>query len=322
MKTKRRGISLIILIVTIIVIIILAAAVILTLSKNNPIERAREAKFKEDIRSFQDELALTIAKEYTNAGGQRDKKINASTYNEIKNYIPSFTKEYDSKFVIESDELKYFKVTTGEKGWCKTLHIESYDVPYVELEYIESTGEQYIDTKFAPTNFDTLKINYTSEIPLNGKYIIALLSNGFYYGLRRGGEDGGKYRLTMHTHTGIYSIDNTPEYNTFYEVLQDSDNVYINGMKLTKTCYAASKPSNYVGHEIPLYIFARNDDGSAGAFGAFKLKSLSIEHEGVLVRDYIPVLDKNNKPALYDKVEGEFYYNEANGEDFNYKLKE
>ena len=69
---KKNGISLIVLIVTIIVIIILAAAVILTLSKNNPIESSKEAAFKEDIRTFQDELAMYIAKDYTSkAGGKR-----------------------------------------------------------------------------------------------------------------------------------------------------------------------------------------------------------------------------------------------------------
>ena len=47
METKEnRGISLIVLIVTIIVVIILAAVVILTLSKKNPIESAKEARFK------------------------------------------------------------------------------------------------------------------------------------------------------------------------------------------------------------------------------------------------------------------------------------
>ena len=60
MKKGKQGISLIVLIVTIIVIIILAAAVILTLSKNNPIESAREAKFKEDVRSFKDDLMAEI----------------------------------------------------------------------------------------------------------------------------------------------------------------------------------------------------------------------------------------------------------------------
>ena len=42
----------------------------------------------------------------------------------------------------------------------------------------------------------------------------------------------------------------------------------------------------------------------------------------VLVRDFIPVLDSNKKPALYDKVEGKFYYNQGTEEDFEYKLKE
>ena len=59
--TLKKGISLIVLIVTIIVII-LAAVVILTITKNNPVESAKEVAFKEDVRNFQDELAMTVAK--------------------------------------------------------------------------------------------------------------------------------------------------------------------------------------------------------------------------------------------------------------------
>ena len=62
--TQKKGISLIVLIVTIIVIIILAAVVILNISKNNPVESAKEARFKEDVRSFQDDLSLSISKDY------------------------------------------------------------------------------------------------------------------------------------------------------------------------------------------------------------------------------------------------------------------
>ena len=83
--TQKRGISLIVLIVTIIVIIILAAVVILTVSKNNPVESAREATFKEDLRSFQDDLALSISKDYTKKAGQRDNKFNATTLEEMLN---------------------------------------------------------------------------------------------------------------------------------------------------------------------------------------------------------------------------------------------
>ena len=124
--THKKGISLIVLIVTIIVIIILAAAVILTISKNNPVESAREATFKEDVRAFQDELALTVAKEYTNKQGQRDTKINA-TASEVTNYIPSLKKEYAGKFVIVNDELKYVEdeVTEKEIEWLDDLDITS-----------------------------------------------------------------------------------------------------------------------------------------------------------------------------------------------------
>ena len=128
---KKNGISLIVLIVTIIVIIILAAVVILTLSKNNPIESAKEATFKEDVRTIQDELAMYIAKDYTNKAGQRDNKINADKYttdgatDSVYTYIPSFSKKYEGKFVIQNDELTYKEdnLTENELKWVSSLNI-------------------------------------------------------------------------------------------------------------------------------------------------------------------------------------------------------
>ena len=130
---KQNGISLIVLIVTIIVIIILAAVVILTLSKNNPIDSSKEATFKEDVRTFQDELAMYIAKDYTSKAGARDEKITATNYNpagdpaSVYTYIPSFSKKYEGKFVIKNDELKYDEETVvgNEKEWCKSLNVKA-----------------------------------------------------------------------------------------------------------------------------------------------------------------------------------------------------
>ena len=125
MKNNKRGISLIVLIVTIIVIIILAAVVILTLSKNNPVESARKARFMEDVRSFQDELALSVSKDYVTKKENRNDKFNATEFDDIKKYIPSFTKDYKDKFTIQEDELVYNKdnVTENEKKWLDELGI-------------------------------------------------------------------------------------------------------------------------------------------------------------------------------------------------------
>ncbi len=124
--THKKGISLIVLIVTIIVIIILAAAVILTISKNNPVDSAKEANFKEDVRNFHDDLSLSISKDYITKTGQRDDKFSASTLDDIQKYIPSFTKKYENKLVIKNDELKYVgdKVTEKEKKWLDDLGIK------------------------------------------------------------------------------------------------------------------------------------------------------------------------------------------------------
>ena len=123
---RKKGISLIVLIVTIIVIIILAAVVILTITKNNPVDSAKEATFKEDVKSFQDDLALTVAKEYTDKQGQRDQKISTSNYNEITNYIPSFTEKYKDKFIIQDDQLVGTdSLSEKEKTWANDLNIST-----------------------------------------------------------------------------------------------------------------------------------------------------------------------------------------------------
>ena len=124
--TEKKGISLIVLIITIIVIIILAAAVILTITKNNPVDSAKEATFKEDVKAFQDDLSLTVAKEYTDMQGQRDEKISTSDYDEIKKYIPSFTEKYKGKFIIQDDQLVGTdSLSEKEKMWANDINIST-----------------------------------------------------------------------------------------------------------------------------------------------------------------------------------------------------
>ena len=124
--SQKKGISLIVLIITIIVIIILAAVVILTITKNNPVDSAKESAFKEDVRIFQDDLALTVAKEYTDKQGQRDQKISTSDYDKIKEYIPSFTEKYKDKFIIQDDQLVGTdSLSEKEKTWANDLNIST-----------------------------------------------------------------------------------------------------------------------------------------------------------------------------------------------------
>ena len=125
-------------------IIILAAAVILTISKNNPVESAKEATFKEDLRTFQDELALTISKEYTDLQGQRDSKITTSDYNVIKEKIPSFTEKYKDKFIIENDKLVGTdELTEKEKKWAESINVlTSGKAPFDTVEWDKTAAAE------------------------------------------------------------------------------------------------------------------------------------------------------------------------------------
>ena len=174
--TQKKGISLIVLVVTIIVIIILAAAVILTVGKNNPVESAKEAKFKEDIRSFQYDLALSISKDYTSRAGQRDYKFSGTTYEEITNYIPSFTKEYEGKLIVKDDELMYPEdlenkvISQKEKEWLKETEIKEYAKTAAEKVYEDTSYYGKRITNYSANGITDWKIFHS-----DGKnvYIIA-----------------------------------------------------------------------------------------------------------------------------------------------------
>ena len=104
--THKRGISLIVLIVTIIVIIILAAVVILTISKNNPVSSAKEATFKEDMTSIQDELSMYLSKKYTDNPTSFDKSSVNLSGDSMVTELPS-TKKYKDKVSIIKGKLAW-----------------------------------------------------------------------------------------------------------------------------------------------------------------------------------------------------------------------
>ena len=102
--THKKGISLIVLIITIIVIIILAAAVILTITKNNPVSSAKEATFKEDMTSIQDELSMYLSKKYTDNPTSFDKSSVNLSGDSMVTELPS-TKKYKDKVSVIKGKL-------------------------------------------------------------------------------------------------------------------------------------------------------------------------------------------------------------------------
>ena len=116
-NNDKKGISLIVLVITIVVIIILAVAVILSIANNNPIENAKEARFKNDVKTMQEELELLKATNYA--------KNNGTSYEEIKITDLKSATNYTDDFLVKDGKLKYIegKLTDEEKTWVSNLGV-------------------------------------------------------------------------------------------------------------------------------------------------------------------------------------------------------
>lgn len=101
----KKGVSLISLIVTIIVLVILAGISIITIQRNNPIEKAKEAVSETDREACKDELRISISNKLKDDPLLQKNSINVSSFDEMKEYIPSLTKEIAEKYEIVNGEL-------------------------------------------------------------------------------------------------------------------------------------------------------------------------------------------------------------------------
>ena len=114
---KNKGISLMVLVITIIIIIILAGSIILSLSSNNPIKQANEAKFKLDIGSFESQLSLYVLSEFAKNPSFLVDDVDA-TGEGMKAYIPIMTDKYLPILKIVDGKLVFIGTDDDQKDWA------------------------------------------------------------------------------------------------------------------------------------------------------------------------------------------------------------
>ena len=183
---------------------------------------------------------------------------------------------------------------------------QEWNTAYTPIEYLESTGTQYIDAELnfprgfiAETSFEitdmTSSCLFGSWDDKNRNFLW-LYNNGV---LQVAAGDGGlSYTVSNLTSRKNYIIS-----NTIHPYLK------IFGVKQEETVNTIS----YFYNNLSFYIFARNNKGTAQFFASMKMYNLKLYHDSILVRNFIPVLDKNGTPCMYDKVSGTFFYNAGTG---------
>ena len=169
--------------------------------------------------------------------------------------------------------------------------------PVKFVEYLESSGSQWIDTGFIPNKNTKVVIEYQNPGGANGVCAIGCdttwLSNGFSI-YSQVAEFGTTYI--------IYDVSTSRQ-----GVILDKGTLIVDG-KTIGTVTADSISSG-----VKLAMFANNRGGTVGEFLTGTIYSCQIYDNGNLVRDYWPCYDPDGVACLYDKVEKKYYHNAGTG---------
>ena len=155
---KNNGITLIALVITIIVLLILAGVIIATLTGDNGLlQKATTAKQDNEDSKELELIKLSVsAAQVAGKGPITTENIN----NELKSNLNSETD------VVESSDYWYYKANKNYRIYKDGKVEEGKLLPdeYQQVEYIESTGTQYIDT-----NLNAQQHKYIT-VEIEGKY--------------------------------------------------------------------------------------------------------------------------------------------------------
>lgn len=314
MKRMSKGFTLIELMAVIVIISLIA---ILTFPNIvNQINKSKKAN-NDNIKT----LVIEAAKKYVSDNKDEYDKIidsclpvdNLVKNNYVENDIVSIKDNDMTKKYVKIEKKEKFKYTIVDE--CKSITV---------LDYIESTGNEYIDTEFKPNQDTRVRTKFYINEPGNysNRQLFSARGNGLYYGeskLIKNSYNGIFNDYYGTDYTNIYTNDENnfnPVYNPVVypltiEIYKDKNISYyiVNG-------YKGSNTRDYINFQLDytMYIFASNNTGNVYESSNLRFYYLKLYDGNKLIRDYIPVLDYDKVPCLYDKVEGKFYYNKGTGE--------
>lgn len=204
------------------------------------------------------------------------------------------------------------------KGWSVETE---YNLPYgfTELEYLESSGTQYLQ-------FD---LNFSSEDVLTLRYLITPTDTTFnYYNRAWGSPSGaniagsfglgstifrGDPNISQNLYWGNYAMYNFPYVRVGEEITAvfSPDGLFVQGVK------RMSAPSSTLPPTIaPFQIFA----WASGLCAEMRFYGVSNERDNKKLINLVPVLDANGTPCMYDTMSHTCFYNKGTGK-FGYRIK-
>lgn len=210
-------------------------------------------------------------------------------------------------FPTEISGIEIGELTEQEYETALDLSVEilGLDSAYTPVQYIESTGTQYINLDFISgnsTNF-IMKLATTNENPTSIKRILGGYnsSNRFELALHNSSSNG----IFMNYNNGSVYSQYVPTLNTPFIVKKD-------GAKLILPNGEFTLSSGEFSSEKSCYIFASNRSSTEKFIG--RIYYCKIYNGTTLIRKLIPCVRQSDSEAgFYDLANSKFYTNSGTG---------
>lgn len=204
-------------------------------------------------------------------------------------------------------EKRIQEATATKDASTNDTAIRSSRKPYTtEIEYLESTGTQYIDTGIAPSSAISETAVFEAVVP-------HATPAAFLYGT---GNDGGRQSCGMCCNKGVVTYWNGTAFvlskmpysaTQKYEIHRDANGFSVNGKEIP------AKMSEHATSDLSMYLFARHHTkGVTDNFSSVRLYSYRVKSGGKLILDLIPVR-VGRIGHLYDKISKKLYSNKGDG---------
>ena len=188
---------------------------------------------------------------------------------------------------------------------------------YTVLKYLQSSGTQYIDTRVYGNLNTKVEITYcfpNDSIEAGSGRVFGSredsVSNAFGIGTYSGTIENGT-QITLYfsnSNTGQLTVT-TLTTGKWYVSTISNGLCSTSGVK--ETLNGTGGADVFTTPET-LKLFGFDSAGIMG-YGFVQISSCRIWQDNVLVRDFVPALDKDGVPCMWDKVNNDLYYNKGSG---------
>lgn len=168
---------------------------------------------------------------------------------------------------------------------------------YQEVEYIESSWTQYIDTWVNASNTISTELVMRPNMSYTSEYAIF-------------GDAWSADALFLMEYQWRYRLHNWGNYWDFANVTNEKTTIETTptGITINGTSYSLTASSSYTNYNIRL--FATWDGSNTSKRWRFKIYSFKIENNWTPVRDFVPCYRKSDNVIwMYDLVNDVFYTN-------------